>query len=413
LPSRQEWIDSLYREYQIIVSSSPALVADVQRKQIERKSKLLPSKIPPMKPPIGVPIFQHDLPVNIKPIELLLSIGLISSSPISSLVDICSTWAIVRYIWAFQPQNNDTSIPYCKLSEEARKIDFHQKSLLSDEIGVGFAHFLMINYLNAINPVDISYVLQNQGLYSVKPKGTARPDYLFFDENSGMKYVVECKGTQTSRAESIHQLQRGMEQVTAIQPTDGQTLNRYVVATCMQKKKTTTYILDPPNDNSIEQRLNDYSKDKKALSVEGKSFRRDTRLIGRANMLAFAGLNEEALKTLPEQNQKKVKLKLKNTSETKTVETEQGNYDGTTITFDYKDGIHLEIFRGISTTLRQNKNSIDIVENDDLTNDTEPSEFEKENKGSFKEKRCINKKNEYSVRSQSRDGAILEIKING
>lgn len=425
LPTRQEWLNSLFSDYQISVSSSPKLVSDVQKMQTKRRNKLLQDhKTPPdMKRVTTVAMFQLEYPVNIKPIELLLSIGLITSPPVSNLVDICSTWAVIRYVWAFQPQRNTFSTPHLKLSDEARKIDFHQKALLSDEIGVGFANFLMINYFNAINPVDVSYIIDHSLSYNVYAKGKARPDYIFFDEVSGAKYVVECKGTQTSRAESIHQLQRGTEQVWSIQPTDGKPLTRIIIATCMLKNRTMTYIVDPPanekDGNSYNDKDFDKQNDIRLWRPKGSDFRRNIRLISRAKMLTYAGFNNEAYKILPDFVRDRLKLIPSRVGHIETVETNLGNYDGTTITINYPDGTRLEIFRGILSHLRETFTKTNYDDSNWLTRESDPSGFYKHYNDQINasdEKRVLSTFLENDsgihVRSLSRDGAMLEIRVS-
>ena len=92
--------------------------------------------------------------------------------------------------------------PNLRLSDDARRMDFHQKTLLSDEFGVGMAGLLMESFFGAGSFVDISIALNDPAAYQdIEQEGDAQPDYLMWgDEADSPYYVVECKGTQSSRA---------------------------------------------------------------------------------------------------------------------------------------------------------------------------------------------------------------------
>ena len=143
MPALSDWLAALTTDFEVLVSSSLQLVTAVRTKQQARSYEITQKgkTVPDVKIPAGIPMFQPDLPIPVKPIDLLLSIGRITTPPITNLVDICSTWALVRYIWAFEPYSGPHYTQVLRLSVEARNIDFHQKALLSDEIGVGFAHY--------------------------------------------------------------------------------------------------------------------------------------------------------------------------------------------------------------------------------------------------------------------------------
>jgi len=161
MPTISEWLAALTNDFEVVVSSSQKLINDVRMKQRARSHELtqLRKPVPAVKTPVGVPMFQPDLRITVKPIDLLLSIGRITTPPVTNLVEISSTWALIRYIWAFEPYNRRNYHHTLRLSEEARNIDFPQKALLSDEMGVGFSYYLMTNYFNAINPADFSSVI--------------------------------------------------------------------------------------------------------------------------------------------------------------------------------------------------------------------------------------------------------------
>jgi hypothetical protein len=128
----------------------------------------------------------------------------------------------------------------------------HQKTLLSDEFGVGFAALLMEQLFRASHVVDMEFALADPVQYfGVQgDQSKRRPDYLMWAPG-GTVYVVECKGCQTSRASVLNQLRRGMEQVRTI-TIPGSVVPQLVVGTYMAKRQTTVFVVDPPADDHTD-----------------------------------------------------------------------------------------------------------------------------------------------------------------
>ena len=62
-------------------------------------------------------------------------------------------------------------------------MDFHQKTLLSDEFGIGMAGLLMENFFGAGSFVDISIALNDPAAYQdIEQDGDAQPDYLMWGD---------------------------------------------------------------------------------------------------------------------------------------------------------------------------------------------------------------------------------------
>ena len=97
-------------------------------------------------------------------------------------------------------------------------MDFHQKTLLSDEFGIGFGGLLLERLFDAGHAIDISAALPNPGsVENVVQSGSAQPDYLMWGSAlNSPYYVVECKGCQTSRDATMGQIRRGLEQVPSL-----------------------------------------------------------------------------------------------------------------------------------------------------------------------------------------------------
>jgi hypothetical protein len=218
-------------EKEIVIDSSARLTRAVKTKQLARKKAGYQGRA---KPPVGVTQFATPKSAVIRPLDLLHDIGRITTPIVPNLVDLSSTWAIYRYVWAFAQQPKKLC-----LSQTAKEIDFHQKGLLSDEVGIGMAYWLMANYFGVVTPpIDVDVALRHKsfaatlGFSSAIKRKSLRsaPDYIFKlpdDEYA----IVECKGTQASKSAAIDQIRRGLEQVPSILFPDGQKAQEFVIST--------------------------------------------------------------------------------------------------------------------------------------------------------------------------------------
>jgi hypothetical protein len=248
MPTLEEWEQALAAPRQIYIESSPQLLMEVQerhtRKDETRRSR--GQAIPPRKSALSlVPAFQPGRQLRLVPAYLLHRLGVVTTPPIENLTDLCSTWAYLRYLWAFEIPPIGTSDALLRLSREARDIDFHQKGLLSDQIGVAMASLLLGDYLNAPLAADVGVAMDDPA-WPIRVQFDSTPDYLFFDPTHTVVFIVECKGTQTSRAAAMEQLRRGTEQVPSLTFTDGRTPPSLVIAMYLSRKGTIVFVLAPP-----------------------------------------------------------------------------------------------------------------------------------------------------------------------
>ena len=238
----------------------------------------------PSKQPVVVPQFspsiQHDLP----PASLLHLIGLATTPPVPNLADLSSTWALYRYAWAFAHNSNRL-----RLSQVAKDIDFHQKGVLSDEVGVGMAYWVMSTFMGAGQPIDVDVAMRNpqlaasMGFPALQAVGDASPDYIY-PLPGGNYAIVECKGGQSGRSKSLDQLRRGLEQVPSIRFSNGQQAEEYVIATLLSKTKVDVLVIDPPGDKEGRR------DEKRSFEVESKeTFDREMGNLRAGSLLAYAG----------------------------------------------------------------------------------------------------------------------------
>jgi hypothetical protein len=186
---------------------------------------------------------------SIRPIDLLHKIGNLTTPADANLAALSASWATRRYFWSIaEPNGIGTNF---HLSADARGLDFHQKTLLSDEFGIGFAGLLLEDRFEAGQFVDISKALQDPQTYQeIQQMGRTQPDFLIWgDAPDSPYYVVECKGSQSSKTYSIGQLHRGLEQVPSIVFGAGaRQVTSLVVATYLGEKSTKVQVIDPPPD---------------------------------------------------------------------------------------------------------------------------------------------------------------------
>lgn len=342
MPTRAEWLQALRRECIVRVESSDALCDEIlevqQRRDRERRTQgrqpIARKRLTAWPPGVTT---RRDL--RVRPIDFLHGLGRITTPPITELIDLSSTWAELRYVWAFAP-GSSWSIPRMKLSEPVRYLDFHQKTLLSDEFGVGFAAYYMASCEAASNPVDV-FVARRTGQYRLV--GSSRrslPDYIFTGPNPNQYFVVECKGTQSSRAASIGQLQRGSEQVATVLMESPAIVTRLVIGSLLLQKGITLFVIDPDEEETIRPRI--LSKWTPEQAIRLAAVKRMTYIgdLGRAADLAQQDI------ALPHYASAPVRQLAK-------VNTERGVFVGSRQSIRTPDGHLLRMFRGMEIGVRE------------------------------------------------------------
>ncbi len=289
MPTLEEWQNALTFPRNITVNSTQELVDLVNNRPISPSFEGIP------KIATCLDLFSPPRAVEIIPIDLLYSLGRITTPRIDNLADLCSTWARTRYMWAFNP---DLEFAELRLSEEAKNIDFHQKGLLSDEIGVGMADLIVERFLNGRNPVDVDIALRNQYVEGMGRRYSTSPDYLF-ERPGGSYIVVECKGTQSGRSNALTQLKRGTEQVPSLEFPPGIEVLTLVVGTNLTNVDTTIYVIDPPSGGH-----SGHSRGKRVIRDETK-FRMDFEGAQLSNFYLYLGVTAKAARFTPDEERKK------------------------------------------------------------------------------------------------------------
>jgi hypothetical protein len=242
----------LQSQYAVRLRSDQRLLNRVNAKIVRRAQKFTAKgqTAPSTKTPQTVASVEAQAQWQIRAIDLLHKIGSLTTPTWVNLAQLSASWAIRRYFWAIADGNG--ALQNFRLSEDARLLDFHQKTLLSDEFGMGMAGLLLEQLFNAPSFVDVSVALNDPSVYqNVQQTAEAQPDYLMWGSDpQSPYYVVECKGCQTNSSTSMDQLRRGMEQVPSLVLGAGtRPIVTLVVATFMANERTTVYVLDPPSDD--------------------------------------------------------------------------------------------------------------------------------------------------------------------
>ncbi|MGS0621289.1 hypothetical protein ACU8YE_00095 [Ralstonia sp. VS2407] len=140
----------------------------------------------------------------------LLWVGVLTSPPRYTGIDLSTFWAWLRYASAISERYSGL-----RLKPVWSEIDTHQMSVMSDDFGMGFAcHYLAEQHgIQAF--ANTSYLLDSLvGVSSLRPskRGPAKsPDFIGIDAK-GRLHVLECKGTQASTDYLITALETGIDQ---------------------------------------------------------------------------------------------------------------------------------------------------------------------------------------------------------
>jgi len=131
--------------------------------------------------------------------KMLLTIGILTTPPISRGISLSEYWAQLRYFHAIDFDQTDL-----KLTPEYDNIDAHQKTILSDDFGMGISCDWLFEKLDIVAFCDGAYFIDNLvGIYGARVAHTPKkrgpkksPDFIALDAK-GLFHVIECKGTQS------------------------------------------------------------------------------------------------------------------------------------------------------------------------------------------------------------------------
>ncbi|MBS1029097.1 hypothetical protein [Gluconobacter albidus] len=167
--------------------------------------------------PVPTQFISEDFVFNIG--EVLLTIGIITSPPRATGFTLSEYWAWVRYLCAVSGNSNELC-----LVPEYKNIDSHQKTILSDDFGMGFSMYWMWKKLNFSFLCDGRYFVDRYlnhfgGVAAARTPGkrgpTKCPDFICW-QPAGSFHVVECKGTQSGNTTHANQIASAQVQKTTV-----------------------------------------------------------------------------------------------------------------------------------------------------------------------------------------------------
>jgi hypothetical protein len=334
MPNVAEWHRALSAPYSLRIESTQSLCSEVSARQQTRSLERRGSGRQPVnaKPATAWPPSGQNVLSDIRPIDMLHALGRITTPLITELIDLSSTWAEIRYIWAFRPNLLTLRRSHIRLNDAVKQLDFHQKTLLSDELGVGFAAYYMARFEQATDPVDV-FIAHRNG--QVRMRADARrslPDYIFRGPLPDHYFVVECKGTQGRRAGAIRQLQRGMEQVVAV-GIDGPAVTTHLVIGSAMNCPISLLIVDPDGAEPISTWSHE----------ELQSF-------SLAKKLTYVGRNDDARQTISDFVKAPSPITFGDRLESFR-KTGNGTFEGSEEVRLTPDGRELRLFRGFRSDL--------------------------------------------------------------
>lgn len=196
----------------------------------------------------------------------MLQVGLLTIPWQGSACSLAVYWAHIRYCAAIDFASADL-----RLSTAWKEIDTHQKTILSDDWGMGVTvHWLrsrlsfrsgcdgryFIDRLSGLGLATSAGDIQTRGVYKC-------PDFIFIDA-WGKFHIVECKGTQNSRSSLAGQLKKGVQQKESIIFSDDKHLGQRLVAGLYiaqsdSDEASSLRIVDPdpPDDPLFRVQIND------------------------------------------------------------------------------------------------------------------------------------------------------------
>lgn len=142
-------------------------------------------------------------------VEVLLNISFATRHPTRTGMSVNDYWAFLRYINCFEDSKD------FKLNKDWKDVDAHQKTILSDDFGMGFALYYLTKKMNLLTFVDTTYFLKHLPSLSTRHKSkngpSKSPDFILMDEFYNI-HLLECKGTQHSLNTLTKQMNNGIPQ---------------------------------------------------------------------------------------------------------------------------------------------------------------------------------------------------------
>jgi hypothetical protein len=151
-------------------------------------------------------------------LEVLSHIAFRTSPPISYGFALGDLWAWFRYLPAISSDNN------LRLRPEWDTLDSHQKTILSDDWGMGFSSSILTKSLDLVAVCPTNFLVERIPSISLGSSGKSgpkkSPDFIGIDKKCKL-HIFECKGTQLKRKKLDEQLASGVPQKRNVKAPSG------------------------------------------------------------------------------------------------------------------------------------------------------------------------------------------------
>lgn len=184
--------------------------------------------------------------LNFNILDLLLHVADSTKNPNDQGMGINNYWAFLRYVNCFENHGD------LKLLKSFQDMDPHQKTILSDDIGMGCASLAMSRSFGVKTITDTGFFVKHLKSIQIKKSNkrgpNKSPDFIILDNNNEL-HIIECKGTQNNLDTRDFQLSSGVNQKRNVLDPNGLIKERLVIGTFIAKHNSTDSssikIIDP------------------------------------------------------------------------------------------------------------------------------------------------------------------------
>jgi hypothetical protein len=239
----------------------------------------------PPGPPAELTGLAASSPVEVDVAMVLLFVGMMTRPPTCYGFSLADLWAWLRYLPALA-----TAEPL-RLCDAWTSLDPHHKSILSDDLGVGFSTWILHRYLGLKGFADAPWVIRVLAPEELKLKSWAKhgqsksPDYISYDKADRFG-VLECKGTQSSRGALRSALKRGVGQKKNVEALPGTELAPSLVAGLFvpqwDKGGTALFEVWDPDRRDVERVLRRFAPQEIGRSVMQVALAKELATVGLA-----------------------------------------------------------------------------------------------------------------------------------
>jgi hypothetical protein len=202
-----------------------------------------------MKPPLAFVNLQASSPLSVKIADVLCELAVRTAPPVSQGFGLADCWAWQRYSQALDPSVD------LRLRPEWNDLDAHQKTILSDDWGMGLTMHVLGDALKFGRVTSTTYFLEQtpgaaKFVHKSKRGPSKAPDFIAVDQ-AGKFHIIECKGTQSSPDVLAKQVDGGRPQKMNVRFGKHIPKGERLVAGCYIPQHSSPYhatmvVRDPP-----------------------------------------------------------------------------------------------------------------------------------------------------------------------